>query len=134
MLAFGCLDQLLFGASLTVYGVMFLPVCAMTALWMRQGDLATAPVVVPIAFATGLLIVADGKDGGLVGHLMGLITALATQAGWLYGGTLVAGVITTVRRLRMMRRRAARRRRQAVSPGSARRHEDPQDSRPAVAG
>lgn len=44
-----------------------------------------APVVVPIAFAVGLLPMADG-DGGTGGRLMGLVTALATQAGWLYGG------------------------------------------------
>jgi uncharacterized membrane protein AbrB (regulator of aidB expression) len=41
---------------------------------------------------------------------MGLATALATQAGWLYGGTLVAGVIATVRKVRLMRRRADKRR------------------------
>ncbi|MGW2855000.1 DUF6542 domain-containing protein, partial [Streptomyces sp. NPDC001215] len=37
----------------------------------------------------------------------------ATQAGWLYGGTLVAGVIATVGRVRVMRRRVAQRRRTA---------------------
>ncbi|GHK00767.1 membrane protein [Streptomyces sp. Y2F8-2] len=110
MLVLGCLDQLLFGASLTVYGVLFLPVAALTALWVRRGDLVTAPVVVPIAFAAGLLVVAD-SDGGVAGRLIGLATALATQAGWLYGGTLIAGVITTVRKVRMLRRRAAARRR-----------------------
>ncbi len=112
MLALGCLDRLLFGASLTVYGVLFLPVCALTALWMRGGDLAAAPLVAPIAFATGLLAVADG-DSGLAGRVVGLVTTLATQAGWLYAGTLVAGLIAIVRRLRMMRRRAAQRRRTA---------------------
>ncbi|MGW8880044.1 DUF6542 domain-containing protein [Streptomyces mirabilis] len=109
MFALACLDQLLFGASLVVYGVLFLPVSALTALWVRRGDIVTAPVVVPIAFAFGLLPVADG-GGGIGGQLMGLVTALATQAGWLYGGTLVAGVITTVRKVRLMTRRAAQRR------------------------
>nr|WP_075028732.1 DUF6542 domain-containing protein [Streptomyces mirabilis] len=109
MFALACLDQLLFGASLVVYGVLFLPVCALTALWVRRGDIVTAPVVVPIAFAFGLLPVADG-GGGIGGELMGLVTALATQAGWLYGGTLVAGVITTVRKVRLMTHRAAQRR------------------------
>ncbi|MCW7942201.1 membrane protein [Streptomyces hygroscopicus] len=111
MVALGCLDRLLF-ESLTVYGVLFLPVAALTALWVRRGDLVAAPVVVPIAFAVGLLTVAEG-DGGLGGQMVGLVTGLATQAGWLYGGTLVAGVIATVRRVRMMRRRAAQRRRTA---------------------
>ncbi|MEU5756152.1 DUF6542 domain-containing protein [Streptomyces sp. NPDC047829] len=109
MLVLGFLDQVLFGASLTVYGVLFLPVCLLTALWVRRGDLLTAPVVVPIAFAVGLVTVAESGEG-LGGRLMGLVTALATEAGWLYGGTLVAGVTVLVRRVRLMRRRAAARR------------------------
>ncbi|UIR20227.1 hypothetical protein LXH13_25735 [Streptomyces spinosirectus] len=105
MFVLGCLDRMLFEASPTVYGVLFLPVCLLTALWVRGGDLAAPPVVVPIAYAVGLLPVADGS-GGLSGRLMGMATALATQAGWLYGGTLVAGVIATVRKVGLMRRRA----------------------------
>ncbi|MEG3629599.1 DUF6542 domain-containing protein [Streptomyces poriticola] len=109
MPAVGFLDRLLFGASLTVYSVLFLPVCVLTAVWVRRGDLLTAPVVVPIAFALGLLTVAEKGDGGS-GRLMGLVTALATEAGWLYGGTLIAGSVVIVRRIRMvraLRRRAA---------------------------
>ncbi|MET7478763.1 DUF6542 domain-containing protein [Streptomyces sp. NPDC005648] len=109
MFVLGCLDDLLFGGSLTVYGVLFLPVCVLTAVWVRKGDLVTAPVVVPIAFAVGLIPVAD-SDGGVLGRLMGLVTALATQAGWLYGGTLIAGVIVTARKVVLMRRQVARRR------------------------
>jgi hypothetical protein len=67
MFLLGCLDALLFGASLTVYGVLFLPVCVLTARWVRQGDLLTAPVVVPIAFAVGLLPVATAVAGPVVG-------------------------------------------------------------------
>ncbi|MFF9775575.1 DUF6542 domain-containing protein [Streptomyces sp. NPDC013978] len=102
------LDRLLFGASPTLYGVLFLLVSALSAVWVRSGDLASAPVVVPIAFAVGLPLLAEG-EGGLGGHLMALVTALAMQAGWLYGGTLVAGVIVTVRKLRLMARRVAER-------------------------
>ncbi|MGW0768262.1 DUF6542 domain-containing protein [Streptomyces sp. NPDC002676] len=107
MFLLGCLDQLLFGASLPVYGVLFLPVCVLTALWVRDSDLLTAPVVVPIAFAVGLFPVSDGS-AGLPSRLMGLVTGLATQAGWLYGGTLVAGVIVLARRVRRVRRRRRR--------------------------
>ncbi|WP_078947943.1 DUF6542 domain-containing protein [Streptomyces griseus] len=107
MVLLGCLDQLLFGPSLTAYGVLFVPVCVLTAVWIRRGDLLTAPVVVPIAFALGLLPAAGGGDG-FSGWLVGLLTALATQAGWLYGGTLVAGLIATVRRVRLMNHRPAR--------------------------
>ncbi|MFF8725191.1 DUF6542 domain-containing protein [Streptomyces sp. NPDC015171] len=104
MFLLGCLDALLFGASPALYGVLFLPVCVLTALWVRGGDLLTAPVVVPIAFAVGLVPVAEG-GGGLLGRMMGLVTGLATQAGWLYAGTLAAGVIVLVRRVRWVRRR-----------------------------
>lgn len=107
MFLLGCLDALLFGEAMTVYGVLFLPVCVLTALWVRAGDVLTVPVVVPIAFAAGLCPVTDG-GGGLLGRLMGLFTGLATQAGWLYGGTLVAGVIVLVRRVRWVRQRRLR--------------------------
>ncbi|MFD4879140.1 DUF6542 domain-containing protein [Streptomyces sp. NPDC058420] len=104
MFVLGCLDQLLFGGSPTVYGVLFVPVSVLTAVWIRRGDLLTAPVVVPIAFVVGLFPVADGSNG-LANRLVGVFTALATQAGWLYGGTLVAGLIATVRRIRLLNRR-----------------------------
>ncbi|MER7225925.1 DUF6542 domain-containing protein [Streptomyces rubradiris] len=107
MFLLGCLDQLLFGASPAVYGVLFLPVCVLTALWVRGGDVLSAPVVLPIAFAVGLLPVAEG-GGGLLGRLMGLVTGLATQAGWLYGGTLLAAAIVLVRRVRWVRGRQRR--------------------------
>ncbi|MFJ4522237.1 DUF6542 domain-containing protein [Streptomyces sp. NPDC088810] len=107
MFLLGFLDQLLFGASLTAYGVLFVPVCVLTALWVRAGDVLTAPVVAPIAFAVGLLPVADG-GGGLLGRMLGLVTGLATQAGWLYGGTLTAGLIVLVRRVRWVQRRRRR--------------------------
>jgi hypothetical protein len=107
MFLLGAVDRFLFGGSLPVYGVLFLPVCVLIALWVREGDLLTAPVVVPIGFAMGLLPVTDGS-GGLLGRLMGLVTGLATQAGWLYGGTLAAGAIALVRRVRWVRRRRRR--------------------------
>lgn len=111
MLVLGLLTEALFGASLTVYGVLFLPVCVLTALWVRARDLLIAPVVVPIAFAVGLAPVADEGDGSTPDRLMGMVTGLATQAGWLYGGTLLAGVLVLVRRVRRVRtanRRLAR--------------------------
>ncbi|SES13947.1 hypothetical protein SAMN04487983_103281 [Streptomyces sp. yr375] len=103
MVVVGCLDQVVFGGSLTVYSVLFLPVCLLTALWVRGADLLAAPVVAPIAFAVGLLPVAESGNGA---RLMGLVTALATQAGWLYGGTLLAALTILARGLR---RAAARR-------------------------
>ncbi|MGW1544622.1 DUF6542 domain-containing protein [Streptomyces sp. NPDC002309] len=108
MLGLGALDALLLD-SLVVYGVLFLPVCVLAAVWVRGVDLVTVPIVVPIAFALGLVPIADSGEG-LSGRVVALFTALATQAGWLYGGTLVAGVIVSARKLRRLRRRAARRR------------------------
>ncbi|MEX3103399.1 DUF6542 domain-containing protein [Streptomyces sp. ST1020] len=99
MTALGLLVNLLIGDSTTVYAVLYLPVCLLTALWTRRGDLVSAPVVLPIAFAVGIVFVADGGDG-VGATLMGLVTALATQAGWLYGGTLAALVVVAVRRFR----------------------------------
>ncbi|MCP9944764.1 hypothetical protein LUX12_08180 [Streptomyces somaliensis] len=115
MLLVGLLDARLFGGSPLVYGLLFLPVSAVTALWVRGADLLSAPIGVPIAFAVGVVPIAGG-EGGVGGHAMALVTALAVHAGWLYGGTLVAGVITCVRKTRLMGRR-----RRAAARGAARR-------------
>ncbi|MFG2147398.1 DUF6542 domain-containing protein [Streptomyces sp. NPDC048696] len=107
MFLLGCLDWLIFDGSPAVYGVLFLPVSAVTALWVRPADLVSAPISVPIAFAFGIVPIADGT-GGVGGQAMAVVTALALHAGWLYGGTLVAGVIASVRKVRLMGRRRAR--------------------------
>ncbi|MFD9289078.1 DUF6542 domain-containing protein [Streptomyces sp. NPDC060030] len=104
MFLLACVDRLLLGGSEIVYGVLFLPVSALTALWVRPADLVTAPIIVPIAFAVGVIPVAGGT-GGFGGQAMAVVTALAVQAGWLYGGTLVAGLIASVRKIRQMRER-----------------------------
>ncbi|MFI6104470.1 DUF6542 domain-containing protein [Streptomyces sp. NPDC051310] len=104
MFVLGCLDLLLLDGSLLVYGLLFLPVSALTALWVREADVVTAPISVPIAFAVGVVPIAGGV-GGVGGRTMAVVTALAVHAGWLYGGTLVAGLITCVRKVREMGRR-----------------------------
>ncbi|MFF4184789.1 DUF6542 domain-containing protein [Streptomyces sp. NPDC001691] len=104
MFALGTLDWLLFDGAPAVYGVLFLPVCAVTALWVRPADLVTAPICVPIAFAVGIIPISGGV-GGFGTQAMAVVTALALHAGWLYAGTLVAGVVATVRKVRMMGRR-----------------------------
>ncbi|MFF7179441.1 DUF6542 domain-containing protein [Streptomyces sp. NPDC008121] len=104
MLVLGFLDQLLLDGSPVVYGLLFLPVSALTALWVRTADLVTAPISVPIAFAVGVIPIAGGS-GGFGGQAMAVVTALAVHAGWLYGGTLVAGLISSVRKVRDMGRR-----------------------------
>lgn len=107
MLVVGFLDRLILGGSPLAFGLLFLPVSALTALWVRTADLVTAPISVPIAFAVGVVPIAGGT-GGLGGQAMAVVTALAVHAGWLYGGTLVAGLITSVRKVRDMGRRQQR--------------------------
>ncbi|QEU97347.1 hypothetical protein CP970_15325 [Streptomyces kanamyceticus] len=108
MFLLACLIWLLVGDSAVTYGVLFLPVAALTAFWVRPADLVTAPIAVPIAFAVGILPVSGGT-GGFGGHFMALVTSLALHAGWLYGGTLVAGLVVTVRKVRLIaQRRQAR--------------------------
>jgi hypothetical protein len=62
---------------------------------------------VPIAFAVGVVPISGGT-GGFGGQTMAVVTALAVHAGWLYGGTLIAGLIATVRKVRLMRQRRQR--------------------------
>ncbi|MFF4171304.1 DUF6542 domain-containing protein [Streptomyces sp. NPDC001744] len=132
MLAAGLLDLLLLDASPVAYGLVFLLVSALTALWVRTADLVTAPIGVPIAFAVGIVPVAGGT-GGLGSQAMAVVTALAVQAGWLYGGTLVAGVITSVRKVRDMGRRQRRPRpgRGAAGPPSPASTPAPKDAKDA---
>ncbi|MGW1207687.1 DUF6542 domain-containing protein [Streptomyces cyaneofuscatus] len=104
MFVLACLDRLLFDSSELVYGLLFLPVSALTALWVRPADLVTAPISVPIAFAVGVFPISGGSEG-FGGQVMALVTALAVHAGWLYGGTLIAGLIASVRKVLHMRAR-----------------------------
>lgn len=108
MFLLGCLDWLIFDGSPAVYGVLFLPVSAVTALWVRPADLVSAPISVPIAFAFGIVPIAawlrrPRRSGHGRGHRPGPARRLR-----LYGGTLVAGLIASVRKLRLMGRRRAR--------------------------
>ncbi|MEU1471991.1 DUF6542 domain-containing protein [Streptomyces sp. NPDC005761] len=116
MFVVGCADWLLFDGSSAVFGVLFLPVSALAALWVRPADLVTAPISVPIAFAVGIIPISGGT-GGFGGQTMAVVTALAVHAGWLYGGTLIAGLIATVRKVRLMR---ARQRRMLLAAQTAR--------------
>ena len=129
MFVLACLDWLLLDSSETVYGLLFLPVSALTALWVRPADLVTAPISVPIAFAVGVIPISGGA-GGFGGQTMAVVTALAVHAGWLYGGTLVAGLIASVRKIRHMRQRHLLRTAQAAQAArgvqNARRPQQPQ--------
>ncbi|MET3983159.1 DUF6542 domain-containing protein [Streptomyces sp. PvR034] len=98
------IDWLIFDASMLGYGLLFMPVAAATALWVRPADLITAPISAPIAFTAGVWPIAGGS-GGFGGQLMGVVTALSLHAGWLYAGTLIAGLIAVVRKAVLIGRR-----------------------------
>lgn len=128
MLLLGALDALLLNAHRAGYGVCFLMVCAAMACWVRPADLFAAPVAAPPAFAAGLLFVTPG-GGGFGGLVMGLFTGLSLQAVWVYGGTLLAGVIVLVRRVLYMLRRRAERAAAAADADGVRRPAAPRGAR-----
>ncbi|MFE5872709.1 DUF6542 domain-containing protein [Streptomyces roseifaciens] len=103
MLGIGWLDSLAGGSS-AFYGLFFLLAGTVCALWVRPADLVTAPVTAPIAFAVGAVPLAGGGDGAGA-KVMGLVTLLSLNAGWLYAGTLLTALITLVRRIVLIRRR-----------------------------
>ncbi|MFE2874728.1 DUF6542 domain-containing protein [Streptomyces roseus] len=105
----GGIAWLLCGGSLFAYGLLFLPVAAATALWVRPADLITAPISAPIAFAAGVWPVSGGS-GGFGAEVMGIVSALSLHAGWLYGGTLVSALIVVVRKAVLISRRRLPRR------------------------
>ncbi|WP_329175164.1 DUF6542 domain-containing protein [Streptomyces sp. NBC_01477] len=106
----GTVDALLFDGPGVFFGLAFVAVSATAAVYVRPYDLVAAPVSAPIAFAVGIGLTADGGDGGLVGHLLGLFTGLALMTGWLYAGTVLAALIVAVRALRLPSRRRRSRR------------------------
>ncbi|MFH8348520.1 DUF6542 domain-containing protein [Streptomyces sp. NPDC018045] len=115
LFAFAFLDRLLFGSAPTAYGVFFVLVSVCAGLWVRPYDLITAPIALPIAYTVGAVPISH-NTGGFGGLLMGVFTVLATQAGWLYAGTLACALIVFVRKAAALARRQAERhaRRQAA--------------------
>ncbi|MER5782051.1 DUF6542 domain-containing protein [Streptomyces mobaraensis] len=115
MLVAGVVVARLGAGSPVAYGVLFTLCCAVCALGVRPAELVAAPVSAPIAFAAGALPVtaATAGSGGLGGRVMALVGFLSLQAGWLYGGTLLAALIVLGRRVVLVRRRRAEGRGQA---------------------
>lgn len=98
MVVFAGLDALA-GGSATAYGVAFVLVSALAALWISPADLFMAPIAAPLTYTAGLLVVLSGASAGPADALMSVATALAVHAGWVYGGTLVACAVALSRRL-----------------------------------
>ena len=95
----GAVDVLV-GGSATAYGVLFVPVSALAALWVRPADLFMAPIAAPLSFVAGLLVMLPRAAEGFGDAVAVLVTTLALQAGWVYGGTFLALGIAVIRRLR----------------------------------
>ncbi|WP_127358434.1 DUF6542 domain-containing protein [Actinacidiphila soli] len=104
----GALDTLMFGEPGVFFGVVFVFACVAAALLVRPYDLSAAPISAPIAFTVAVALTADSGTGGVAGHAMGAVTALALLTGWLYTGTLLAAAIVGVRKVADVRK--ARRR------------------------
>ena len=79
----------------TPYDLLFLVVCCVSALAVRPCDLAVPPLTAPTAFAAGLVFTGGPVD---------VVTTLALEAEWLYGGTLLAVLLTLLRRTAATRR------------------------------
>ncbi|CCB76615.1 MULTISPECIES: DUF6542 domain-containing protein [Streptomycetaceae] len=95
----GAADALLSDGPGIFCGLLFTTASLLGALWVRPADLAAAPVSAPIAFALTLAVTGPGAGEGVLGHLMGMVTSLATHTGWLYTGTLLAAAVTATRKL-----------------------------------
>ncbi|MEV4438549.1 DUF6542 domain-containing protein [Streptomyces sp. NPDC049577] len=115
MLAAGGLVSLLLHGSAPAYGMLFVLASAACAFSVRPSELMAAPVAAPIAYAVGALPLGD-ETGGPGAQLMGLVTLLSLNAGWLYSGTLVAGLIALVRRIAHVRARRRRLERERPRP------------------
>jgi hypothetical protein len=84
-------------------GLTYVLVCFQVAIRVRAADLAAAPISGPIAFAVTLGVLQAGPATGFTGRMVGLATALALQAGWLFTGTAVSVVITLARHISLTR-------------------------------
>ncbi|MFC6515448.1 DUF6542 domain-containing protein [Streptomyces goshikiensis] len=104
MLLAGGIVWLLFGSSLFVYGLLFLPVAAAIALWVRPADLITAPISAPPRLRRRS-VAHRGRLRRLRRSADGVVSALSLHAGWLYAGTLVAALIALVRKAALIGKR-----------------------------
>jgi membrane protein implicated in regulation of membrane protease activity len=105
----GFADEFLFGGSTWLTGAVFVASSILAALLVRRRDMVTAVISPPLAFLVALLITAqaDALRGGgnlFVKEASALVTGLAFNAPWVFGGTLAALVIVAVRRLRLRSR------------------------------
>lgn len=107
-LAFGLLDQWLFGGLGLLFEIGFVLVCFQTAVRVRLADLPAAPVSGPLAFALTVALLDPVTVPGVVGQVLSLCAGLAMRAAWLFGGTGLAVLIVAARFVAQRRIRRGR--------------------------
>ncbi|MHA6762692.1 DUF6542 domain-containing protein [Streptacidiphilus sp. PAMC 29251] len=101
----GAADFWLFDGAGILMGLVYVATCFQVAVRVRAADLAIAPICGPIAFAVTLVLLGSAPDGSFLGHVVGLATSLALQAGWLFTGTAVSLLIVLARHIALNRAR-----------------------------
>ncbi|MCX4746986.1 hypothetical protein OG455_15875 [Kitasatospora sp. NBC_01287] len=107
-LAFGLLDQAVFGGLGLLFGFGFVLVCFQTAVRVRLADLPAAPVSGPLAFALTVALLDPVTVPGVVGQVLAICTGLALRAAWLFTGTGLAALIVAARFVAQRRIRRSR--------------------------
>ena len=109
--AFG--EIYLVGSVGWITGVVFVGVCALSALLMRRRDLATAVITPPLAFLIAVALSAQPAVIGVQGNLLlqessAIITAIAFNAPWVFAGTGISLIIALIKGARFHRMDKAR--------------------------
>lgn len=99
----GLLDLMLVGSAAWAVSGLFLAACAYTAVKVDRGHWYSAVVGPPLAFAGGLLFLAqfgEQRTGpGLTGTVTTMLALLAIKARAVFAGTGLAAAVVLARRL-----------------------------------
>lgn len=102
--------DLLTGTGLRlVFSVLFVVGCAVAAALVRREHLLVPVVAAPLLFTLLALITetvqsSTGSGGWLTQHVLGVGTDLVTKAPVLIVGTVLAGIVALIRRVRPFER------------------------------
>lgn len=107
--AVGLVEYAVVGSLGWLTGIFFVAACAFVALAIRPADMPTAVISPPIAYLVAAVLSAQPSIIGSAGNFWVLqatsvVTALAFNAPWVFGGTLLALVIVLFRRYAMGRK------------------------------
>lgn len=82
-------------------GIAYVAACAIAALYVKPGYLLVPLVAPPLLFAVAVICVKAATAGGslLTATAEGTLLLLGASAPWLFGGTLLALIITVFRGL-----------------------------------